>query len=81
MPGKNEVERPRRQAIDDLGEMAEEEPERRALVEELVRARTPCSVRIGPDADDRAALSGQLQHDGLVGKQVGELQVPQLGGP
>lgn len=78
---EDQVEGRSGEPIDDVWEVAEQEPKSGMLVRQPVWARTSLPERVGRDADDGAPLARKLDVDRVVREEPRLLEVAELGGP
>jgi hypothetical protein len=79
MAGENEIERTRRQPVDNAWEVAEQDPKIGLGVGEPLRPRQLALVRARVHADDLHAPAAQLDRARVVREERGRLDVDYLG--
>src|SRR3954453_4698982 len=70
VPGKDEIECAGGKEVEDVREVAEQDAEVGAFVDEAPRLRAPLPVRARIDADDLEALAARLERRALVHQQM-----------
>src|SRR3954469_24356939 len=79
VPGKDEIECARGKEVEDVREVAEQDAQVGALVDEAPRLRAPLPVRARVDADDLDALAAQLEGRAFVDQQMRRRELGQSG--